>query len=130
MVGKGHWVVLMYWVAKDKPVLKLGPPGVKEERDRFPIWMGGYRFISIRSETLYIAALSTMQYGQALDHLLREVLLVDPDLGPIYLLKANARGGFYCIDLRPEDYPKLGLVLLSEEKGEDLVAIPLTLFIG
>ena len=46
-----------------------------------------------------------MQYGRALDRLLRKILFADPALGPLYLLKADVSDGFYRIGLRPEDAP-------------------------
>ena len=35
---------------------------------------------------LLISALSAMQYGQELDSLIRELVIADPYLGPVYLL--------------------------------------------
>ena len=34
-----------------------------------------------------------MQFGHALDRILREILLVDPALGPIYLTKIHISDG-------------------------------------
>ena len=51
-----------------------------------------------------------MQYGQALDRLLRGIVFADPALGYVYLLKADVSDGFYRIGLRPEDATKLGLI--------------------
>ena len=71
-----------------------------------------------------------MQYGRTLDCLLREIVFADPDLGPVYLLKADVLDGFYRIGLRPEDAPKLGLIFLNGTDEEPMVAIPLTLPTG
>ena len=46
------------------------------------------------------------------------------------MLKADVSDGFYRIGIRPEDAPKLGLILASGEEEEPMVAIPLTLPIG
>ena len=48
------------------------------------------------------------------------------------MMKGDVSDGFYLIDLRPEDVPKLGLVSLGWHEGEDdstdhLVVTPLTL---
>ena len=51
-----------------------------------------------------------MQYGRSLEHLIREVVIADPDLGPVYVIKIYISNGFYHIALRPEDAPNLGLV--------------------
>ena len=113
MIEKGQWVVLPYSVAKGLPRLRLSPLGVKVERDRRPCWLGDYIYFKTNSETLPIACLSAMQYGRALDSLIREIVYADPALVYIYLLKADASDGFYLIGLRPEDAPKLGLILPS-----------------
>ena len=78
MVEKGQWVVFPYSVAKRLPGLRLSPPGVKEERDRRPRWLGDYSFNAINAQTLPLAALDSMQYGRALDRLLREIVFADP----------------------------------------------------
>ena len=54
-----------------------------------------------------------MQYGRALDRLLREIVFADPTLGPVYMLKADVSDGFYRIRIRREDAPKIGLIFPS-----------------
>ena len=130
MVEKGQWFVLPYSVAKRLPGLRLIPPGVKVERDRRPRWLGDYSYFKTNAETLPVACLSAMQYGRALDRLLREIVYADLDLGYVYLLKANVSNGFYRIGLRPEDAPKLGLIFHIGADEEPMVAIPLTLPMG
>ena len=71
-----------------------------------------------------------MQYGRALDRLIREIVYADPALGYVYLLKADVSDGFYRIGLRPTDAPKLGLIFPSGKEEEQMVAIPLTLPMG
>ena len=41
-----------------------------------------------------------MQYGQVLDCLIREVVIADPALGPVHILKEKVRYMFYSIGLR------------------------------
>ena len=41
-----------------------------------------------------MAALYAMQYGLALDSLIRKVVIADPTLGPVYVLKADVSDGF------------------------------------
>ena len=81
MIEKGQWVVLPYWVAKGLPGLRLSPPGVKVERDWRPRWLGDYSKFKTNAETLLLACLSAMQYGRALDRLIREIVYADPALG-------------------------------------------------
>ena len=68
-----------------------------------------------------------MQYGRALDFPIREVVIANPALVPIYILKSDISNVFPLISLIPIDAPNLGLVLLSYLSGEEMVAIPLTL---
>ena len=67
------------------------PRGYREsgwvERDRRTHWLSNYSYFKTNSETLPVACLSAMQYGWALDRLLREIVFADPDLGYVYLLK-------------------------------------------
>ena len=71
--------------------------------------------------------MSARQYRCALDCLLREIVFTDPDLGPVYLLKADVSDGFYRIGLRPEGAPKLGLIFLSGADEWPMVVIYLIL---
>ena len=130
MVEKGKWVVLPYSVAKRLPGLRLSPPGMKVERDRRTRWLGNYSYFKTNAETLPVACLSSMQYGRALDRLLREIVFADPALGYVYLLTADISDGFYRIGLRPEDMAKLGLILPNGPDVEPMVATPLTLPMG
>ena len=86
---------------------------MKVERDRRPRWLGDYSFFLTNAETLPIACLSAMQYGRALDRLIRKIVYADPALGYVYLIKADVSDGFYRIGLRHTDAPKLGLIFPS-----------------
>ena len=99
---------------KDLTGLSLSLSGVKEERDRWSQWIGEYSYSNLNSETLPISAIYAMQYGQALERLIREVVISDPELGPMHVLKADVSDCFYCIVLGPTDAPKLGIVFPSE----------------
>ena len=87
-------MVLRYSVAKELPVLILIPPVVKEERDRQMRWLGDYSFRDLNSGTLTISTMSAMQYGPALECLVRKVIIADPVLVPVHILKVNVSGGF------------------------------------
>ena len=62
-----------------------------------------------------------MQYGRSLEHLIREVVIADTTLVPIYALKYCVSDGFYPIALQPGDVPKLVLFSPSYGNGEELV---------
>ena len=134
MIKKGQWVVLPFSVAKTLPGLRLSPAGVVEQRDRRPRWIGDYSFYGVNDESQPFAAVESMQFGHALERFLRELLLANPALGPIYLAKTDVSDGFYRIDLAPSDVPKLGLlfpqVSESSDPDDQLVALPLVLPMG
>ena len=88
---------------------------MKEEWDRWPRWLGDYTYTNLNAETLSIASLSAIQYVWALYRLIREVIILDPTLGPIYVMQADGSDGFYSIGPRPTDAPKLVLVFPQTE---------------
>ena len=77
-------MVLPYSVAKDLLGMTLIPPGVKEDKECRPRWIGNYSYYNTNIESLPIAMLSTIQHGRALDRLIREVVIAHPALGTIY----------------------------------------------
>ena len=114
IVGKGQWFLLTYSVDKELPGLNLIHLGVKEDRYQWPRWLGYYSYSNLNSRILPIAALSLMQYGRALECLIREVFISNPELGPVNVLKVGVSDGFYHIGLRPTDAPNMGIVFPSE----------------
>ena len=130
MVGKGHWVNIPYSVAWALPSLRLIPPGFNEVRNWRPWCLGDYIYSKINCSTLTIAELPYIQYGRSLDHFLRKIVVADPSLGLVYMLKADVFDIFYPISLRPADVPKLGLIFPVEYGNKPLVATPLTLTMG
>ena len=114
MVGKGKWFIFPYLVTKEIPGLRLSPAGVKEERNRRSRYLGNYSYSNLKSKTLPIAAISAMQYCRALERLIREVVISNPALGPVHVLKADVRDGLYRIFLRPMDTLNLGMFFILE----------------
>ena len=106
--------MLLYSLAKEIPGLRLIPLGVKEGRYWRLRWLRDYSFSNLNSKTLPIAAMSTIQYGRELERLIREVVIDDPSLGPVHLLKVDVSDGFYRIGLRPTEAPKLEIIFPSE----------------
>ena len=125
MINKQQWIVLPYSVAKTLPGLRLSPPGVVPQRGRRPQWIVDYSCYDVNADTLPIAPSEAMRFGHALDRLLHEILLADPTLGPIYILKLDISDGFYRINLAIEDIPRLGVVFPVADGEEPLVAFPL-----
>ena len=130
MIEKGQWVVLPASVAKTLPGLRLSPPGVVPQRDRRPRWIGDYSWWNVNSDTLPLAAMEAMQFGHALDRILREILLSNPRHGPVHLIKVDISDGFYRVDLNIDDIPKLGLIFPTSDGEEPLIAFPLVLPMG
>jgi len=130
MIQKGQWLVLPASAVQDWPGLRYSPPGVVEQRERRPRWIVDYSFWGINKETLPLAALESMQFGLALDRILREILLANPEFGPVNLMKVDLSDGFYRIGLNIGDIPKLGVVFPTEPGEEPLVAFPLVLPMG
>ena len=125
MINKGQWVILPASAVKDMPGLRIFP-----QRGRRPRWIVDYSFWGVNDETLPLAALESMQFGNALDRILREILMADPRYGPVELMKIDLSDGFYRVDLNVGDVPKLGVVFPTEPGEEQLVAFPLVLPMG
>ena len=58
------------------------------------------------------------------------MVIADPALGPVYVLKEDISNGFYRIVLRPTDAPNMGLGFISDGSGEELVEIRITISMG
>ena len=130
MRAKGQWIVLRASDVKDLPGLRISPPGVVPQDGRRARTIIDYTYSGVNSETLALAAVESMQFGHALDRILREILLADPTLGPVRIIKVDLSDGFYRIDLNIDDIPKLGVVFPTEDGEEDLIAFPLVLPMG
>ena len=130
MINKDQWIVLPYDDVKDLPGLRLSPPGCIPQRDRRPRWICDYSYYDINAETIELFAADAMQFGHALERILRQILLADPALGHIKLIKVDIADGFYRIALNIEDIPKLGVIFPTLPGQQRLVALPLVLPMG
>jgi hypothetical protein len=74
--------------------------------------------------------MDAMQFGHALDCILREILLANPAFDPVYLIKLDISDGFYCIALNFDNIPKLGVAFPTASGKEPLVVFPLILPMG
>ena len=74
MINKQQWIVLLFFKVKDLPSFRISPPGVIPQRERRPHWICDYSFYNVNNNTLELFAPKAMQYGHALDHILREIL--------------------------------------------------------
>ena len=127
MMAKAQWVVLPASEVRHLPGLRISPPGVVPQRDHRPCWIVNYTWSEVNQETLPLAAVEAMQFGHALDRLLREILLADPAHGPVQMMKVDLSDGFYRVNLNIDDIPKLGVAFPTKPGEEQLVAFPLVL---
>ena len=84
----------------------------------------------MNDDTLPLAALEAMQFGNAFDRILCEILLANPAFGPVQLIKVDISDGFYRMALNIDDIPKLGLIFPTAYGKEPLIALPLVLPMG
>ena len=80
---------------------------MKEERDRRDRVIIDYSYSKVNQETLPLVATDAMQFGHALDRILRQILLANPAYGPVQLMKIDISDGFYRVNLNINDIPKL-----------------------
>ena len=99
MILKSQWVVLPAEDVASLPGLRISPPGVGPQQDRRPRWICDYTWSEVNKDSLPLAPLEAMQFGHALDRILRELILADPALGPVQLLKLDISDGFYQVNL-------------------------------
>ena len=71
-----------------------------------------------------------MQFGHALDRILRAIILASPTLGPVKLMKVDLSDSFYRVNLNIDDIPKLGAVFPTRPCQESLIAFLLILPMG
>lgn len=130
MIGKQQWVLLPYEAIKHLKNLRLSPPGVVPQRDRRPRWICDYTWSGVNPATAPIAPKEAMQFGHALDRILRQILHANPKYGHVYMIKLDISDGFYRIALCPHDVPKLGVIFPTRPGVEPIVALPLVLPMG
>lgn len=130
MLGKQQWVLLPYEAVKHLRNLRLSPPGVVPQRERRPRWICDYTWSGVNPATAPIAPKEAMQFGHALDRILRQILHANPKHGHVYLLKLDISDGFYRIALAPHDIPKLGVIFPTRPGVNPIVALPLVLPMG
>lgn len=130
MVIKNQWTVLPFELVKDLPNLRLSPIGVVPQHDRRPRTIVDLSYFGVNDATQPAAALDAMQFGRALERIIRDIVCADPSLGPIKLIKVDLADGFYRMTVAPTDVAKLGVLFPSLPGEPPLVAFPLALPMG
>ena len=100
------------------------------QRKRQPHWICDYSYYQINDETVDLFFKESMQFGHALDRILREILLSNPAFGPVNLIKIDIADGFYRLDVNPGDIPKLAVIFPTLPGQPCMVALPLVLPMG
>ena len=54
-----------------------------------------------------------MHYGRALEFLIMELVIANPELGHVQVLKADVSEGFYHVGINPIYATKMGIVFFS-----------------
>ena len=124
---QGCWIALPYSVVRNWPNLRVSPIGAVPERDRRPRLIVDYSFSELNAETLQLAPAEAMQFGRALNRILKRILEADPRYDPVQLAKIDIADGFYRVWVQFNDVPKLGVALPTSPGEPPLIAFPLTL---
>ena len=65
----------------------------------------------VNGHTVEYTTKEAMQFGGALYRILHMIRHADPKYGPVYLAKYDIKDGFYRMMLRPDDAPRLAVIL-------------------
>ena len=130
MVEKQFWIVLPYDQVCTLPGLRISPIGVVPQNNRRPRPIVDYTFYGLNDATQPNAPMESMQFGRALERLLRKILLADPNKGKVYLCKIDLADGFYRIRIGDDFVAKLGVAFPHLPGEPSLVALPLRLPMG
>ena len=130
MIDQGYWVILPYSAVLHLPNLRLSPLGVVPQRDRRPRVIVDYTFWGINEETVPLAPTESMQFGRALERVLRKIRRANRRYGPTFMIKVDIADGFYRLFVSTQTTSSLGVVFPHYEDEEPLVAFPLVLPMG
>ena len=129
-VAKGFWMVLPYSLVATNPHLRVSPIGVVPQNNRRPRPIVDYSYYGVNDATQPNAPMDAMQFGRALERIIRKILLANPKYGKVHLIKVDLSDGFYRINLNPRDAVKLAVAFPSLPGEPPLVALPLSLPMG
>jgi hypothetical protein len=133
-INRSQWVILPLKTLRNHrtvyKLLRISPMGVVPQRNRRPRVIVDYSYFFLNDETNRLAPQDSMQFGKALERILRNIVEADPKFGPVHLIKVDIADGFYRIWLNSHDIPKLAVSIPSFDENEPLVALPLVLPMG
>jgi len=130
MVRMGYWLVLPFSAVRGQPHLKLAPSGVVPQRERRPRPIMDYTFNQVNQNSLPLAPMHAMQFGNCLQRVLQRIAYCNPGYGPPLLAKLDLADGYYRVPLSQEASLELAVVLPADGLQEPLVGLPLSLPMG
>ena len=130
MVEQGYWTVLPYSMVLNLSHLRLSPLGVVPQRDRRPRIIVDYTFWGVNDDTVTLAPSESMQFGRALERVLRKIRNANRRFGPTYMIKVDIADGFYRLFVAASTTAALGVVFPHHPEEEPLIAFPLVLPMG
>ena len=95
--------------------IRLSPLGMVEQQKRHPRWICDCTWSQVNDDTLTLVVLEAMQFRYALGHILGDLLLSNPEHGPVKLNKTDHSNVFYQKDLNPYNAPKLWVLCLPNQ---------------
>jgi hypothetical protein len=130
IIHKCQWVLLRADLVLHDPNLRLSPLGVVPQYERIPMAICDYSFFLINLETIPLAPTKSMQFGCALWFTLSTVHHANPHLDTVFLSRVDITYGLYCIWVHTSDAPKLGVVVPTEPRHQQVIGLPMVLPMG
>ena len=130
MVERATWVVLPYHRLRHVRNLRVSPMGVVPQHERRPRPIVDYSFSDVNTDTVKLAPNEAMQFGRALERIIRLVVLSNPRFGPVQFMKLDIADGFYRVWLRIDDVPTLAVAIPTLPGEAPMLALPLALPMG
>jgi hypothetical protein len=130
MVERATWVVLPYSRLRHMRNLRISPMGVVPQHERRPRPIVDYSFSGVNTDTVKLAPAEAMQFGRALERIIRLVVLSNPKFGHVHFMKLDIADGFYRVWLRVHDVPTLAVAIPTLPGEPPMLALPLALPMG
>eukprot|EP00536_Pseudo-nitzschia_multiseries_P014096 jgi/Psemu1/37529/gm1.37529_g len=104
--------------ARIAAAISRGPLGLVTQCGRRSRMISDYTFFGINEDTIPLAPEESMQFGQTLHRLLTQMHRANNRLGSVYVSKIDISDSFYCVQVKPKDTMKLGVLFPSTRKGD------------
>ena len=111
MWQKGQAVLLPASVAMQLPHIMISPPASIEQRGRRNRNLLDLTYHGVNADAVDLAPMRAMQFGKALERLIREIFYSDPRFGLPFLYKDDCSDCFFRLPLNADGIPKLGSIL-------------------